>query len=124
MAGFGIDGDTPRVAEAIGPSFGDDSFVADEGIVMWDAVVPSGGRMIDVEAKDFGGELRQILAAKIGVGVAGAVAGGDVEHSVETEFEIATVMAIRFPGDDFEGRVFVEHEGLAVHGVAGDDRPL
>src|SRR5262245_62897478 len=58
LAGFGIDRDAPGIAEAIGPGFGDDAFVADKGIVGRDTVLLTGARLIDVDAKDLGGEVR------------------------------------------------------------------
>src|SRR5206468_2212580 len=94
----------------------------DERIVSGDAVLLAVDWTIDVDSQNFRRGLRQVLAAEVSVGVAGAVAGGDVEHSVEAELRIAAVMSVRFPGDDFEGRLGIERVRRAVHCVAGDDR--
>src|SRR5438874_4783198 len=55
MARFWIDGDPPRIAQAIGPGFGSSAFDADERIVVWDAVLTAVGQMIEVDSQDFGG---------------------------------------------------------------------
>ena len=81
--------------------------------------------MIDVDPQHLAGHLRQVLAAEVRVGIARAVARRDVEHSVEAEFQIAAVMAVRFPRDDVQCRLRDRCVNVcAVHRVARGIRPL
>ena len=54
---------------------------------------------MDVDAQNAAEQVVQGLAGIPGVGVAGAVAGCDVEHAVEPERHVAAVMPGRFPFD-------------------------
>src|SRR5206468_2426201 len=57
-------------------------------------------RVIDIDAQHAALKFAQILACVPTIRVARAVAGRDVEHSVETENQAAAVVALRVPVED------------------------
>ena len=63
--------------------------------------------MIDVDAQHLGEQRGHVLADDVGVGIGGAVAGGDVEHAVVAEDGGAAVVAV---GEDFDDEFLPSRE--------------
>ena len=131
VAGPAIEAEAPQLAQAVGVDFGPGlvpgSFLegydlADERIVLRDAVRLAGRRIIDIDAQQLGEDARQILADVVCVGDAGAVAGDDVEIAVGAELQAAAVVAAIGPfKDDLLGRP-INHRRLRLHMEPRDAR--
>src|SRR5262249_3643336 len=116
LARLRVVAEPPRVAQAVGPQLGPGVGPCDERAVLRHRVVPTGVGVVDVEPQDGPEEVVERLAGEVGVGVAGAVAGGDVKVAVVTEGEVAPVVAVGRPLDDEDFRSGVD----AVRGAAVD----
>ena len=93
----------------------------DERIVLGDRIRLARLGMIDIDAQHLGQQRRHVLADDVGVGIGGAVAGGDVEHAVVAEDRGAAVMAV---GGDFDDGFFRAGDDVVgrpgFHRVADD----
>lgn len=100
VVGDGVDVHSPRVAESVGPRFGTSARNVEEGVVGRDGVGATVGGVINVDAKEFRVQSGEVLAGVPFVAVAGAIAGGDVEHAVFAEAKREAVMAVGVPFKD------------------------
>ena len=102
-----IEMNPPRIAKAVGPQLGPRLGQFQKRIVGRNRIIFSGGGVLDVDPQHSRNEIADLLAGEVRVGIAGAVAGRDIEHAVGPEGQVAAVMSVRFPFDDdlLAGRV-------------------
>ena len=102
LAGLAIEAHPPGVAEAVGPDLRPRSLHADERIVLGDGVVLPLVLAVHVDPQDGGEQVGDVLPGveRVGRVGAGRVAGGDVEHAVGAEVEVAAVVAALQEGED------------------------
>ena len=105
MSSLAVEGDSPRVADAVDPNFGTRSLKVEERVIARNRIGAPRLWMIDINTHDSRGQVAEVLplwisivtpgeAGKVGIGVHRTVAGGDVEVAVGTEREIAAVMVV------------------------------
>ena len=100
LARLAVEAQPPGIAQAVGPELGPGAGAVDERVVLRHAVVPARVGVIDVDPQHGRQQVVEGLAGQVGVGVAGAVARGDVEIAVVAEGEVAAVVAVGGPLDD------------------------
>ena len=109
---FAVHGHPPGIPQAECPAFSTGVFHRDKGIVLRDRVGEGLPGVVDIDAQDGAVEVGDVLAGEVEVRVPCAIAGGDVEHAIEAEEQISSIVSRRGPLDD---RVF----GFRIHNPAG-----
>src|SRR5262249_48627964 len=99
VSGFRIRTHSPWISQSVGPDFRASVRRFDEGIVGRCRVGLFAGALVDVDSQDAAEEVVERLTGIPRIRVGRTVAGGDVEHAVETERHVATVVSGRFPLD-------------------------
>src|SRR5262245_9677606 len=94
FAGLTVEAHTPGIAQAVGVNFRAEAFVAlaDERIVLGNAILQMTGLGIDVDAKDFAIKETGALAEVVGIAAQTAVADADVQVSILAEEDRAGVV--------------------------------
>ena len=92
----------PRIAKAVGPDLRARAGRLDKWIVGRNGIGPVVGWVIDVDPHDARQKIVEPLAGLMGIGRhrRRGIAGGEIEHAVGAEVEVATVVTARRPGDD------------------------
>src|SRR6266545_2092996 len=119
VAGGGIEGEAPRVAQPVRPDLRAGAAAADERVVGRHAVgAAAGGPRVDAE--DLAEQRAQRLPVALGVAAAAAVPQADVQHPVGTEGELAAVVVGEQVMVDLEDRPLRGGLGpAAAHGELG-----
>ena len=128
LACLAVEAHPPGVAEAKRPNLRPRPLHADERIILRDAILLSARLVaIHVDPQDRGEEIGNILPRFEGVGRVrvGGVAGGDVEHAIGTEVDVAAVVPALEEGehDLLAGRVDARRIGIR-DAEPGDARPV
>ena len=97
VTGLRVGRHSPRISQAVRPSFRSDSFLPDERVVFGDGVLSPFVRMVDVQSQDLGQQMIEALSGEVGIGVGSAVASRHVEHAIEAKRHRRSVMAVRSP---------------------------
>src|SRR5262245_60927269 len=112
VAGLPIKTELPRLTESIRPQLRPRARRLDQRVVLWNAVIAAGIRMIDVDANDAGEEVANVLSGLELVGNAAAVAARKVKVSVLSKRQAAGVVSA---GRPFENHLF--RFGVAAPGA-------
>jgi hypothetical protein len=91
VAGGAIEGEPPRIAEAVGPDLVPPRLV-DEGIVLRNRVGLAGGPLFGVDAQHLSAQVLEILAGLERIASTATVAGRGVEVAVRAELELTSVV--------------------------------
>ena len=97
MAGFFIAVHAPRVAQPVGPSFGNCIFDMQERIVLGYGILFAFIGVIHIKAQYFTKRPGHILTRNPSVGIGSSIATGDIKHAIFSKSESSTIMAIRMP---------------------------
>ena len=118
VAGLGVEGDAPRIAQPVGPEFAARPGHADERVVPGNGIRESGVGAVDVDAGNAREQVGNVLARDERIGRFGraGVACAEIEHAVGAEAEVAAVVAALQPRDDHVAGGEIE----ARDGIGGD----
>src|SRR5688572_6224567 len=98
--GLLINGQSPGIAQTIGPIFRSCVFYSDEWVVLGHGVRLRSVRTIYVDAQNAAVQIAQVLTRHPVIRIARAVATGNVEHPVMPKHQATTVMTHRTPLDN------------------------
>ena len=127
IAGFPVEGKSPRITKSVGPNLGAGFWNAGEGIILGDSVTWGlAGVIGNVDTEEGTQEGAQVLAVGMGVAAAAAIAQSQVKVAVGAEGQLAAVVVAKGLGDFqqycFTGGVGLK-QGIRADGKAGQDRP-
>src|SRR5690606_26163868 len=95
LSRLAIHGEAPRITEAIGPDLlAPPLRVPDVRVVRGNAVIEAARGVIHVEAEDLPEQLRSVLRVAHGIERDTAIAEGDIEVSVGSEGDVASVVVV------------------------------
>ena len=94
---FCVRGDPPWISQPVGPRFRASICPIQKWIIRGNRIQTTFHVIVDVDPKDLGRQLSEVLAAKIRVGIARSIAAGDVQHPIIPEGQRSTVVAITGP---------------------------
>src|SRR5262249_44337558 len=121
VSGRAVQTHAPGIAQTESPQLRARPLNLEERIVLGHGIALARIGTIDVNPQDARAEVAQVLSGQIAVGIAGAVAGREVKAAIESEDQVAAVVAVRLPfEDELAGRGIAAARGLLGYGEAVD----